>query len=116
MSFVSKVIKSMDSLTNSGSTKMALNGILENYCELTDLTLNGKDKKIYASVKLKGESSVVNVKIERYKISNKDSNPNIVIHEAKSDKEWLNAILNDFVIGKTFNIPKDKFNLVEELL
>ncbi len=110
---VGKCLKVLDGITGSASTKYAINQRIGEYAEVIDFKIDNKNKKIMASVLLKGESHPIEVTIDGYEIIKDDSSASLLIKDASSDKEWLNAVLKSFVIGKSWNIPVDKIDFLD---
>ena len=111
-----KVIKSLDKLTNSKSTKVAINVLIKKYGEMLDFKIDHKTRVISASILLKGEDKPVDIDIQKYKIVKEKPYAHIVIESMDCNKEWLNALAKQFIIKKPIKIPYDKVDLIEEFL
>jgi hypothetical protein len=116
MSILGKVAKGLDRVTGSASTKFAVNALISRYGKLTSLSIDIRNGKVSATVELKGEASPLEIKIERYELIRNHSALSILIQEAASDREWLDTVLKDFVVGRSVKVPDSKKELVEEML
>ncbi len=116
MSLLGKVAKSLDKATGSASTRMAVNALISKYGKLTDLLIDTQTGKLSASVKLKGEATPISVTIDKYELIRDRSKMRLLIRAAASDKEWLDLLLQDYVVGRSLKVPDDKIKLVEEML
>ena len=111
---ITKIVKFADKVTNSKSTKLAINQFIKDYGDMIEFKLDHNKKNLYAKILLKGEDIPIVLNIEEYQI-NKDLGY-IKILRVSTNKEWLDAILNNFVINKPINVPKDKLLLIEQFL
>ena len=116
MSIFSKVAKGLDRLTGSASTTFAINLLIGEYGKMIELRIDNKNQKVIASVVLKGESSPIEVRIDKYEIIKKDSSASVLVKDASSDKAWVDAVLKNFVIGKSFDVPADKIDFLDNFL
>lgn len=116
MSVLSRLAKGLDHLTGSASTKVAINQLIGEYGKMIELRIDNKNKTVIASVLLKGESSPIEVRIDKYEIIKNDSSASVLVKDASSDKAWLNAVLKNFVIGKSFDVPADKIDFIDDFL
>ena len=122
MSIKTKIIKTLHTITNSASTRFAINKEIGEFGKMLDLKFDNKNKSITLVVDLKGEDKPLEVNIEKYEIisnsidDKKDITSEIKIISASADKEWINAIIKNFVIGKIFLVPTKYLSLIEEFL
>ncbi len=114
LKFVTKVVKIIDKATNSKSTKFVIEQLIKDYGNMLEFKLDHNKKNLYAKILLKGEDNPLIINIEKYKI-NKNLGQ-ITILSANTNKEWLNALLKNFIINNPINIPKDKLELIEQFL
>jgi hypothetical protein len=83
----------------------ALNKKLRHIGEITELSLNTKKCCVSLVIELAGEDEAVEIEIERYSIRRNENSASVVIEKASASREWLDAALEDFVIGRRFPIP-----------
>lgn len=96
------------------SAKYFIQKKLKNYGELIKLDINSGDKKIYIEIMLKGEQELLKININNYEIFH-DSTPGIRINSMQVNREWLNNLAADHILGKEFPIP-GKYSLIIKLL
>ena len=113
---ITKMIKTADKLTGSASTKFLINQMIGEYGKMININIDHKTKSITASVLLKGESKPIEVKINKYKIIKEGSTARIIVEDANSDRAWINALLQNFVVGKSIKVPADKIMLLDDFL
>ena len=111
---ITKVAKFTDKVTGSKSTKLVINLTIKDYGDMIEFKLDHNKKNLYAKILLKGEDTPIELNIERYQID--IDLGYIKILSANTSKEWLDAILNNFIINKPINVPKDKLLLIEQFL
>ncbi|MCI5157558.1 MAG: DUF697 domain-containing protein [Candidatus Electrothrix sp. AUS1_2] len=116
MTVAGKIITGLDRMTGSKSTMFAINKGISKYGRLSRLDIDRMNRKISASIILKGENTTIEIMLEDYAIKSKGISAGIVFYKAASDKEWLTEILRNFVIGEVFEIPKGKEKIFVELL
>jgi hypothetical protein len=116
MSIFSKIIKianSVDTFITGGAiTRSLINSQIKEYGEVIDLKIDNQAKTISLSVLLKGENLPINVKIDEYELDNAE----ITIKSANAERAWLNAALQNFVVGKSFKVPKNIKDYVNDFL
>ena len=116
MSIRSKVAKLLDHLTDSATTTAVINQYIGEYGKVIDLTIDNTNKKATVSVLLKGESSPIAVRVDEYEILRNDSSTSVRIKHASCDRPWLDAVLQRFVVGKSWDVPADKLDLLDDFL
>jgi hypothetical protein len=120
MSIFSKIIKIANSvdtfITRGAITRSLINSQIKEYGEVIDLKIDNQAKTISLSVLLKGENSPINVKIEEYELKQDSGKSKITVKSANAERAWLNAALQNFVVGKSFKVPKNIEDYVNDLL
>ena len=116
---MSKFIKTMgkiDRYVGNPLTKYAFNKLMKECGKVINLMIDNTNKKVDVSILLKGENTPIEVRIDGYEIIKNGSSASVLIKEASSDKEWVNAVLKNFVVGKSFDVPSDKIDLLNDFL
>ena len=72
---------------------------------MTELSIDTKTKRIRLRLELLGEKEPIEVRILRYGLAQKGETTYITIEEATSSREWLTAVLREFLVGREFAIP-----------
>jgi hypothetical protein len=117
MSTILKIAKFIDSNFEDLKRKV-INHLISEYGHINTLDINNTNKTISLKLKLHGDTTDTSIDIKKYKIVSKDKQTtSIVIEQATCDKQWIDKALNQFVVGKSFDIPvQDKYGLIDELL
>jgi hypothetical protein len=83
---------------------------------MLNLSIDSKTKRIRLEVLLKGESEPVTLNIDEYELTTAAGTNFILIKKASASREWADALLQDFAIGKTIPLPTKYANVVKSLL
>ena len=81
---------------------------LKNYGEVKTLNIDAKRKTIVLEITLKGEPELTRISIETYEFRRAENRASIVAKEVTTSKEWLTALLNDYLVDREIQLP-DKF-------
>lgn len=93
-----------DSLASSAAKAM-LAGRIERYGRLLDLRIRSREKTIGAVLMLAGESDEVRIEVTRYRIIASGGEHALVVESITASREWLQLLLEDFLIGKPIPVP-----------
>lgn len=104
MSFKSKIIKIAIKYTPDKLIVWVANIVLKGIGELTDFSFDLEARKSFVQIQLLGESETIDVWIEGFAIINREESYQFVIHQAKSNRLWLDNILSR-ITGKAWKIP-----------
>lgn len=102
MSILGKLKDKAVNIAGDTVAKSAINKKISDYGEITMLDIKGKT--IAATVLLKGEKDTISVIIEDYEIIKSDAS--FVIKSVNADREWLDALLKNNIVGKRWPIPE----------
>ena len=80
-----------------------LNKAISRYGALNDLHIDRKERVITGVLLPVGESEPISIKV-MYDINSDKSN--MTITTATTSREWLTLLLGDFVLPRSFNVPK----------
>lgn len=82
------------------------------------LNIDPKEKKLDFSILLNGETMPLVVTVNRYELDS--FGPNGVtmfeIKECSTNRPWLNAVIKNFLIGKSFEVPEKAADLLKNFL
>src|SRR5262245_7442487 len=87
------------------TARVAINRRLNSIGEMTELSINTKEKRIWVRLDLIGEKEPIEVEILRYNLKTRDETAHITIEEATASREWLTVALREFVVGQDITIP-----------
>jgi hypothetical protein len=104
MSIKSSLIKIVIKLTPDILIIWAANLILKGIAELTKFSFDLETRKVYVQTRLYGEAETIEVYLEDFAVFNDGESYRFIIHQAKSDRPWLNNLLSR-IIGKAWKIP-----------
>ena len=113
---ISRLAKTLDKITSSKSTIFLLNQILSKYGKITDLGIDRDIHKLNVYILLKGEDIPIKLNIHKYEIIKNGLTTSFIIKEANSDRDWVNAIINNFILGKEFLVPSKIENYINDFL
>jgi hypothetical protein len=89
---------------------------LQRYGRMLNLSIDSKTKRISLEILLKGETEPMTVRIDEYELTTAAGADFILIKKASASREWVDALLQDFAIGKRIPLPTKYGNMVKSLL
>ena len=87
------------------TVRLAINKKLRSIGEMTELSIDTKNKRVSVRLELLGEQEPIDVDILRYSLKEKGGTTYITIEEATSSREWVTVALGEFVVGQDLAIP-----------
>jgi len=105
MSIKSSLLKIVIKLTPDILIIWVANIVLKGIAELTAFNFDIEERKVYVQTRLYGEQDTIDVCLEDFAVFNDGESYRFIIHQAKSDRPWLNNLLSR-VIGKAWKIPE----------
>ena len=87
------------------TTRVAINTKLRSIGEMTELSIDTKNRRVRVRLELAGETEPIDVEIARYRLKEKNETTYITIEEATSSREWLTVALREFIVGQDLAIP-----------
>ena len=87
------------------AARVAINSKLRGIGEMTELAVDTKNRRLRVRLELLGENEPIDIDVTRYELHRGPRGAEITIEGAKTSKQWLNAAIREFVIGKSFPIP-----------
>ena len=89
----------------SKALKTYLRERVARYGELKDLTVDSRVKSIDLVIQPHGERDDVHVKVTRYTLVQRDGKHLITIEGSTASRPWLTHVLEDYLQGRSFEIP-----------
>jgi hypothetical protein len=80
------------------------NIILKGIAELTEFNFDLEARKVYVQTRLYGEKETIEICLEDFAVFSEGDSYRFIIHQAKSDRPWLNNLLAH-ITGKAWKIP-----------
>ena len=87
------------------TARLAINRRLNSIGEMTELSIDTKNKRIRVRLDLVGEKEPIDVEILRYNLKREGETAYITIEEATASREWLTLALREFIVGEDIAIP-----------
>lgn len=96
------------------------NFMLKGIAEITDYDIDLDTRKAYLQTTLYGEAETIEVWLDGFVIVSDEDSKSFIIHQAQSNRPWLNNLLSH-IVGKAWKIPAipqfaDQMELIAELL
>ena len=104
MSIKSRLVKMVIKLTPNLLIIWVSNIILKGIAELTEFSFDLEARKVYVQTRLYGEKETIEVFLEDFAVFSEGDSYRFIIHQAKSDRPWLNNLLAH-ITGKAWKIP-----------
>ena len=79
---------------------------------MLNLNIDSRQKTVQCEVLLKGETQPLTLVVQQYEIVAEPAGTFIVIHKASASREWLTAVLENFVRDKKIPLPEKYANLL----
>lgn len=92
-----------------------VNKKLKGLAKLTDFCLNCDEEKIYTQLILAGEEEPVDIWLENFSLITNEEKNIFIIHQTKSNREWLNTLLTKTILEREWKIPDSQVDLIQEL-
>jgi len=119
MSWANLVKGAINQVKDSGAgaaIKSWLTRELADYGEVLDFNINSAKRSAELHVMLKGEHERLTVSIEDYEITTAGSEDFIIVKRAHASREWVNAVLRNFLINKKHRIPPQYSTMAKMVL
>lgn len=89
---------------------------IQPYGRMLSFSIDSKTSRIRLEVLPKGETQPITINIDEYALTTVAGADFIVIKKASASREWIDALLKDFAIGKTLPLPVKYGHLVKSVL
>lgn len=115
MSYKTSLIKLVINNTPTKVVLWAVNRKLKGIGELTDFSFNTNDRKLVVQVMLEGEVGPIELLLEKFIVVSNGESGHLVIQHVKSNRPWIDTILNEHLVDREWRIPDSKVAFVQEL-
>lgn len=119
MSWSDKLRGAIGAVKDSGASaaiKTWLAREMADYGEVLDFTFNSGERSVLMHVQLKGEREPLTVQVTDYEVARRADGDYIVVKKARASREWVNAVLRNFVIEKPHKIPSQYSSMARMVL
>ena len=89
---------------------------VEPYGRMLNLSIDSRNKKLRVEILPKGEKEPLAVTIDEYELVMKDGVQSILVKKASASREWVDALVKDFAIGKTIPLPEKYASVLKTVL
>ena len=112
-----KITTGIDNFITGGSVvRWFINSKIKEYGEVLEIKLDSKTKHARVKVLLKGESKPLEIIVDEYEITREAGKSSIRILKASSNRLWMDAALQNFIVDKEFNVPEKAVSYMEDFL
>ena len=87
------------------TARVAINTKLHSIGQMTELSIDTKNKRVRVRLELLGEKEPIDVEILRYSLKEEGETTCITIEEVTSSREWLTVALREFIVGQDLALP-----------
>jgi hypothetical protein len=88
------------------SARIYINRKIQNFGEVTRISIDSKEKTAQIEVTLKGEPAPIWLKVCSYELAERNGEGFIRINGVEASREWIGAALSEYVVGREFPVPK----------
>jgi hypothetical protein len=85
--------------------RRAINTRISRIGVVTELSIDTKTQSMHLRLQLRGETQPIDVQVKRYSLEQAGDRATIMIVEATASREWVDGALQEFVVGRSFEIP-----------
>ena len=80
--------------------------------KVLDLKIDFKAKTLQCNLKLNGENETIGVSADGFELVNSGEHYYINVESAQVSREWLQTLVNQFVVGKQIEISADVYKTI----
>lgn len=92
--------------------KAYINRKIQSFGTVTNLQIDSQGKTIALEASLKGEAAPVFVKVVNYEVVSAPGATYLVFARFEASREWLTALLNEYVAGQRLPVPASLLQLL----
>jgi hypothetical protein len=116
MSIKGKMARWILEYAPEGIRKLVLNRVIGNYGEMIEIKFDPTQKYLRASVLLAGEEQPIEIKITDYDLKKAGDRTILILRQASADREWINLLIQNTLIGKEIKLPAGKSEMFFQIL
>ncbi len=99
------IITTFLDIGKSYGIKKMIEKYIAKYGVVNQLHFDSKQKTLSATVSLRGEPRELTVNILRYAVRHDAGKALVRVEEITVDREWMEALAGDFLVGREFEVP-----------
>ena len=92
--------------TNSTVFRAVLNQTFKSYGTVLAFKIDSKDRSFLIEVMMKGEKQPVRIEISKYEFITKGDDVSVIMYSIHANREWMQVVMDTFVLNKEFDLPK----------
>ena len=100
----------------SATIKKLLNMKIEKYGAVHLLELDSNQKTMKIEVLLKGEQEILEAKVHKYSIEERDEKYFLVLHDVETSREWINLVIEDYLNKEEFELPEKYVSMIKAVI
>jgi len=102
---VKDTVNTSKDATNSKLFKTVLNQMIKSYGTVLAFKIDSKDRSFLIELMMKGEKLPIIVDIKSYEFIQHENHTSVVMYEMKTNREWMQTLMDMFIINKEFELP-----------
>lgn len=112
---IGKVFYKTDRSVGFPLIRRAVNGHIKEYGEVIKLNIDNDRSVAELAIDLKGELETLELNV-KYEVERQGSESMIIVNEAHASKQWIDALLSKYAIGRKIPIHAEFAELLEDVL
>ena len=92
------------------------NSKFKRYGKLLSIKLDSKNQSLHFEALLKGEREPLEIEVIKYELEQENGEDYIYLKEVKTSKEWLNYLIDDYLLNQRYKLPKKAAGLLNAVL
>jgi hypothetical protein len=89
---------------------------MADYGEVLDFNFSSRNRSVEMHLLLKGEQEKLTVYVDDYELVQRGGEDFILVKSARASREWVNAVLRNFVLNKPHRIPAQYSSMAKMVL
>jgi hypothetical protein len=83
---------------------------------MIEIKFDPKQKYLRASILLAGEEQPIEIKVTDYHLEKAGENAILTVLQASADREWIDLLIQNTLIGKEIKLPAGKSEMFFDIL
>ena len=92
-------------ITNSKLFKTVLNQLIKSYGTVLAFKIDSRDRSFLIELMMKGETLPIRIEISKYEFVKHANHTSVIIYDLAANREWMQTVLDMFVLNKEFELP-----------
>ncbi len=103
---VKDTVYSSKDTANSTIFKTVINQVIKSYGTVLAFKIDSRDRSFLIELVLKGETQPIRIEIDKYEFIKHDDYSSVVIYSLTANREWMQTVMDLFVLNKEFPLPE----------